>query len=59
MLMQGFYVTSERVDRRLTAHVASYSHLMGADEVDTDALKSSVDPGIAANHGRIAILGTA
>jgi TolB-like protein/class 3 adenylate cyclase len=59
---QRITMTNERVERRLAAilaaDVASYSRLMGADEVGTlEALKVSrrevVDPAIAKHKGRI------
>src|SRR6266446_3251124 len=61
-LEPGCVVSSERVERRLTAvlaaDVAGYSRLMGADEEGTLARlkairKSLVDPIIAARRGRI------
>src|SRR5882672_7962864 len=60
--IQGYFLTAERVERRLAAvlaaDVAGYSRLMGADEVGTlNALKAHrrevVDPAIAAHKGRI------
>jgi len=57
-----YALTAERVDRRLaavlTADVAGYSRLMGADEVGTLAVlkahrRELVDPAIAEHNGRI------
>jgi adenylate cyclase len=60
--IEGYSLTSERVERRLAAvlaaDVAGYSRLMGTDEEGTLARlkavrKTLVDPAIAAHRGRI------
>jgi class 3 adenylate cyclase len=60
--IEGYSLTSERVERRLAAvlaaDVAGYSCLMGTDEEGTLARlkavrKTLVDPSIAAHRGRI------
>jgi len=60
--IEGYSLTSERVERRLAAvlaaDVAGYSRLMGIDEEGTLARlkavrKTLVDPAIAAHRGRI------